>query len=115
MKKPVCEHCGEYTQCVCRFDICSLCKKEISNFDSKNSIYEYRWVLGCQNCIDRVRASRDFERQEIIAEESHKTSVFRWLDMWDSIIGKANRKILQSNIEIASKESWRLKQYESHN
>lgn len=111
--KKFCEHCWELLKnCICKYKKCSKCWKSYSNWDSENQIYEYRWILSCWKCKDEVEKTRDFERQEIIQEENHKTQVFKWLDMWDSIIWKANRQILKRHIEIASKESWRLKKYE---
>ena len=88
---------------------CSKCRKEIDSWDA----YEYRGALSCVDCFDSVQASRDAERQEIIREESAKTDKFKGLDLSpDSPIGKANRQILKPAIEIASKESGGLKQYE---
>ena len=115
-KQPICEHCWEYKTCVCRWETCSICWVTYSNYDinEKHQIFEYRWALACWECFDKLQEKRDFERQEIIEEENHKTEVFKWLDMWDSIIGKANRKILKRNIEIASKESLRIKSYENN-
>ena len=51
-------------------------------------------------------------RNEIIAEESAKTECFRGEDLGDSAMGKANRKLLARQIEIAGKESDMLKAYE---
>ena len=107
-----CEHCFEQS-CICRYETCSLCKKSFSNWDNENQMFEYRWALWCEKCIEEVREKRDFERQEVIAEENHKTKVFKWLDMWDSPIWKANRQILKRNIEIAKKEWGRIKAYEN--
>ena len=87
---------------------CSECNKIFED----RELYEYRGVVACVKCIDKATKKRDFERQEIIEEEKHKTKCFKGLDMGDSSIGKANRKILKSQIEIAGKESLRLKEYE---
>lgn len=87
---------------------CSLCNTVLNQSDA----YDYRGALGCSKCIDEVTEKRDFERQEIIEEENHRTQAFKGLDMSDSPIGKVNRKILKPNIEIAGKESGRLKAYE---
>jgi len=110
MKNRECPCCFEFWKnCRCWWPTnCPKCWKSICHWD----MYEYRWAVACSDCIDSVRESRDFERQEIIAEEEHKTKVFKWLDMWDSVIWRTNRKILSRNIEIASKESMRLKKYE---
>lgn len=87
---------------------CSKCKKELESCDT----YEYRGAYSCEECFDDVIESRDFQRQEIIHEESAKTDKFKSLDLGDSVIGKANREVLKVQIEIASKESGRLKEYE---
>lgn len=87
---------------------CSKCKKQIDDWDT----YEYRGAFSCADCFDDVIENRDIERNEIIADEDKKTKVFSGLDMSNSVIGKANRELLKPNIEIASKESHRLKKYE---
>ncbi len=87
---------------------CSKCGEELEAMDA----YEYRGAVSCAKCFDEVIKHRDWQRNEIIAEESAKTEVFRGLDMTDSVIGKANRQLLKRKIEIAGKESERLKQYE---
>lgn len=38
--------------------------------------------------------------------------MFKGLDLSDSVIGKANREIFKTQIEIASNESVRLNKYE---
>lgn len=91
---------------------CSKCGIELIDSDA----YEYRGALSCAEHFDEVIEMRDFQRGEIIAEESTKTKVFEGLDMSpDSPIGKANREILKPQLEIASKESGRLKEYERPN
>ena len=90
---------------------CSKCSKSIDSRDT----YEYRGVFSCEECFDSVVEERDYQRKAIINEESAKTSVFKSLDMSDSSIGKANRKLLKTQVEIASKESPRLKSYEGRN
>lgn len=87
---------------------CKLCRKEIED----NETYEYRGALSCSDCFDEVIKGREFERREIITEEQSKTDKLKGLDLSLSTIGKENRKILKSSIEIASKESIRLKMYE---
>ena len=87
---------------------CSKCGKSLD----ENEAYEYRGAYSCSDHFDEVIESRDFQRQEIIKEEHNKTKVFKGLDMTDSIIGKANNKLLRSHKEVASKESGRLKAYE---
>lgn len=68
MKEPICEHCGEYTKCVCTWETCALCKATYSNFDldEEHGMYEYRGVLGCSKCIDKVREKRDYQRQQVM-------------------------------------------------
>tara|TARA_R100000951_G_scaffold40568_2_gene34338 strand:- start:126 stop:419 length:294 start_codon:yes stop_codon:yes gene_type:complete len=88
---------------------CSKCHKEIDGCEA----YEYRGAVACEECFDSVIETRDFQRQEIITEESAKTDKFKGLDLGDNVIGKANREILKGSIEIASKESGRLKEYEN--
>jgi hypothetical protein len=87
---------------------CLKCNKELKS----NEAYEYRGAIACAEHFDEVSESRERERREIIAEESRKTECFRGLDMGESVIGRANRKLLTSPVEIASKESGRLKAYE---
>ena len=87
---------------------CAKCKKEIEDRET----YEYRGALSCENCFDDVIDSRDFERLEIIAEESKKTDKLKGLDFGDNSIGKANRELLKGKLEVASKESHKLYQYE---
>ena len=72
----------------------------------------------CKKCKAKLKANeavidmRDFERNEIISEEHNKTKVFKGLDLTDSTVGKANKALLKPRVEIASKESLRLKSYE---
>lgn len=88
---------------------CSKCGKELDGFEA----YEYRGAISCDEHFDEVREMRDFQRQEIINEENAKTKVFKGLDLDPgNPIGKANRQILKKQIDIASKESGRLKAYE---
>lgn len=87
---------------------CSKCKKELDGFEA----YEYRGAIACEDCFDDVIESRDFQRQEIIKEESAKTEKFKGLDLGDNAIGRANREILKPQIEIAKKESGRLRDFE---
>ena len=87
---------------------CEKCKE----FFESSQVYEYRGVFACSEHFEEVCASRDFQREEIIREEATKTEVFKGLDLGDTKIGKANREILKGRIEIAGKESGRLKNYE---
>lgn len=87
---------------------CLKCKKYIDASDT----YEYRGVYSCAAHFEEVCAIRDFQRNEIIKEEHNKTKAFKGLDLSDSVIGKANKEILKSKIEIAKKESSRLTEYE---
>ena len=104
-----CEYCFELTKnCVCEWYKCSGCGKKIPD----SNCYEYRGVYSCETCHNKVVEQRDFERQQIIEEERHKTDRFKGLDLSDSSIGKANREILKKDIEIAKKESKRINDYE---
>lgn len=87
---------------------CSKCRAKLK----ENEAYEYRGAFSCEEHFDEVIEMRDCERNSIIKEEHHKTKSFAGLDMTDSAIGKANKKLLKSKIEISSKESARLKDYE---
>lgn len=88
---------------------CQKCRKSIKACET----YEYRGAYSCEDCFDDVIAARDFQRREIIAEENAKLSPLKGMDLSpDNAIGRANREILRANIEIASKESGRLKEYE---
>lgn len=88
---------------------CSKCKKPLQSCDA----YEYRGAIACDNCFDDVIEARDFQRNEIIAEESAKTEIFKRLSIDPKCpIGRANLELLNPMIEIASKESVRLKTYE---
>lgn len=87
---------------------CKKCKSKLSASEA----YEYRGAFSCEEHFDEVIEMRDFERNQIIQEENNKTKVFKGLDLTDSIVGKANKALLKPRIEIASKESLRLKSYE---
>jgi len=115
MKKIICEFCGEYEKCICTFETCWKCGKSYSNFDpdENHQIFEYRGTLGCSKCIDEVTKDRDFQRAEVIEELNHKSAPFKGLDMSpNSVIGKINRKLLKSQIEILKKEPMRVRNYE---
>lgn len=90
---------------------CPICKE----MKSPHDIYEYRGSECCPDCIDENQEKREIERQDVIAEQKHKTDRFKGLDLSDSQIGKANKQILKSDIEIAKNESDKLKQYEKSN
>lgn len=88
---------------------CQVCKCYFDDSD----VYEYRGSYACADHVDQMRASRDSEREAIIREEDAKTKAFSGLDLSsETAVGKANRKIFKKQIEIASKESLRLKKYE---
>ena len=89
-------------------EICPICQNEFE----LGQMYEYRGALACGDCIEEVRVKRDNQRAEVIEEQKFKTDRFKNLDMSDSTIGKANKKILKADIEIAKKESQRLKDFE---
>lgn len=88
---------------------CSKCKKALDGSEA----YEYRGVVSCEEHFDEVCELRDYQRKEIMADEAAKTDKFKGLDLGDNAIGKANREILKGSIEVASKESVRLKEYEN--
>ena len=87
---------------------CPLCGRE----EEYGQMYEYRGALACVDCIDEAREKRDIERAEVIFEQKHKTDRFKGLDLSDSQIGKANKEILKADIEVAKKESKRIRDYE---
>ncbi|MET6758978.1 hypothetical protein [Pseudoalteromonas sp. NCIMB_1079] len=87
---------------------CRKCKAKLR----ANEAYEYRGAISCEEHFDEVIEMRDFERNQIIQEEHSKTKIFKGLDLTDSVIGKANQALLKPRIEVASKESQRLKNYE---
>lgn len=89
-------------------ETCPICKNDFE----LGQMYEYRGALACEDCIEEMREKRDFQRAEVIEEQNFKTDRFKGLDMSDSQIGKINGEILKSDIEIAKKESQRLKDYE---
>lgn len=89
-------------------ETCPICKNDFE----LGQMYEYRGALACVDCIEEMREKRDFQRAEVIEEQKFKTDRFKGLDMSDSQIGKINREILKSDIEIAKKESQRLNDYE---
>jgi recombinational DNA repair protein (RecF pathway) len=90
-------------------DKCAICGK----YFELDDLYEYRGVIACEKHFDELCEKRDYQRTEIMEELNHKTKPFRGLDMADdSTLGKANREILKKEIDIAKKESLRVKNYE---
>lgn len=88
---------------------CVICGGEFSAGDT----YEYRGMYSCGEHFDEMQEKRDFQRQEIIAEEKAKTDCFRGMDLDPgSPVGRANREVLSKQMDIASQESGRLKDYE---
>lgn len=81
---------------------CSICKEEFSYSD----LYEYRDMIACEKCFDKAQEQKDYERQQIIDDIKFRTDRFKGLDLSDSTIGKANKKILKSQIEIAKREKY---------
>lgn len=75
MKQPICDFCGEYTKCVCYFDKCAMCGVSYSNFDpdEDHQVFEYRGVLCCSKCIDKVREKREEQRQRVMEAVDHST------------------------------------------
>jgi hypothetical protein len=87
---------------------CSVCKKRFPD----DELYEYRGAFACELDFDQAIKNRDYERAEVIAELNHKSAPFEGLSFGDSVVGRANRQLLKPQIEIARKESMRVKQYE---
>lgn len=87
---------------------CSICKEEFDESD----IYEYRGAYACEPHFEEAQGKRNWERQEIMEEENHKMKPLKGLSFGDSVVGRANREIMKPQIEIARKESGRLKAYE---
>jgi recombinational DNA repair protein (RecF pathway) len=88
---------------------CAKCKKLLDDYDA----YEYRGAYSCAEHFDEVITARDHQRMEIIAEEDRKLSPLKGMDIDpDNAIGRANKQILKAQIEIAGKESSRLREYE---
>lgn len=103
-----CSKCGG----ICYYDQkphnCSVCGTALNDSEA----YEYRGSISCADCHEENTKRREAERQEVIAIHKHKTDRFRGLDLSDSQIGKANRQILKTDIEIAKKEDGITKRYE---
>ena len=89
-------------------DICRVCKIELDD----STCYEYRGATACEEHFDEVIEARDFERSRLMDEEHKKTDSLAGLDLGDSVIGNANKKLLARKLEISSKESKRLFDYE---
>lgn len=88
---------------------CAKCKKILDDSEA----YEYRGAYSCDDHFDEVIKSREYQRQEIIAEEDRKLAPLKGMDLDPtSHIGRGNLEILKPQIEIARKESGRLKEYE---
>ena len=87
---------------------CYKCKQELEASDT----YEYRGAYSCAEHFEEVQSSRDFERQEIMIEENHKLKPLEGLSFGDNVVGRANRMIMKPQLEIARKESGRIKAYE---
>jgi hypothetical protein len=88
---------------------CEKCKQPLAPSEA----YEYRGVYSCAEHFELVCKDRDRKRQQVINEERGKTDQLSGLDLSSSnAVGKANRELLKRQIEIASKESPRLKEYE---
>jgi hypothetical protein len=87
---------------------CSVCKKILSGWET----YVYRGMFSCEEHFDEMVDKRDYQRSEIIKEESAKTEPLRGLDFGDNVVGRANRELLKGELEVCSKESGRLREYE---
>jgi len=88
---------------------CSVCKNMFPSYDT----YEYRGAYACGEHFEEAEKNRDFERQEIMVEENHKLKPLQGLSFGDNVVGRANREIMKPQIEIARKESGRIKTYEN--
>ncbi len=106
-----CEYCFEKEKnCVCHWNTCAECGARIP--DSHASEYRGRvWCEGKHGFEEQV-AKRDWERSEVMTEENHKLAPLKDLSFGDSVVGRANREILKPQLEIARKESYRMKSYE---
>jgi len=87
---------------------CAICKELLDEAQT----YEYRGAFACDVHFDELMEVRDDERERIIAQESSKTEPLRGLDLSDSVIGKANKKLLSTRLEMCRVESNQLKRYE---
>lgn len=87
---------------------CSKCKVGLDDY----SAYEYRGALSCADCFDTVIECRDRERNQLIQAEDSKLNRTKGLDLSDSVIGRANREMMKGALEVSSKESYQMKEYE---
>ena len=87
---------------------CDVCKNVIPEYES----YSYRNGLSCETCLDKLQNKIDYERQQIINEENKKLINLKGLDFGENPVGKENRKLLKTQLEIAQKETNRIKIYE---
>lgn len=88
---------------------CVICHEEFP----ANETYEHRGMHSCGPHADEMREKREFQRAEIIAEENARLAPLKGLDIDPrNVIGRVNRSVLAAQIEIAGKESQRLKDYE---
>lgn len=88
---------------------CDVCKEVIPEYEA----YSYRNGVSCEICFDKLKNRVDYERKQIINEEDKKRKNLKGLDFGENPVGKENRKLLKTQLEIASKETNRLKIYEN--
>ena len=87
------------------------CKKCNCELDDQEA-YEYRGVFSCDEHFDEVIEMRNRERNEIMKAEDNKTKKLKGLDFGDNAIGRENKRLMSRHLEIASKESQQLRDYE---
>lgn len=97
------EHCAE-----CHYE-CAYCKGVFLG----QEVMEYRGKVACISCDDgeTLVEDRERERREIMLNEHKKTDGLN-INLSDDAIGRHNRKLLAAKLEVASKESIQLKEYE---
>jgi len=97
------EHCAE-----CHYE-CAYCKGVFLGLE----VMEYRGKVACASCdaSETLVEDRERERREIIQREDMKTKGLN-INLSNDVIGRHNRKLLAAKLEVASKESIQLKEYE---
>lgn len=79
---------------------CCICKNRFDGSDT----YEYRGFFSCSEDHEKMIVAVDGKRTELIENASKRTKAFKGLDLSDSTIGKANKNLLKTHIELAEKE-----------
>lgn len=97
------EHCAEL------YYECAYCKGAFLG----QEVMEYRGKVACVSCdaSGTLVEDRERERREIIQREDMKTKGLN-INLSNDAIGRHNRKLLAAKLEVASKESIQLKEYE---